>query len=329
MSGPDFRYVRAADVADAVARGARPSAAFIAGGTDLLQLWKSGAAAPESVVDVSRLPLAGVSLAGGALRLGALARLSDVAANPDVATGYPLVAQAILASACGQIRNMATVGGNLLQRTRCVYFRTEGLACNKRAPGSGCGALTGENRQAALFGASAACIATQASDLAVALTALDATVDVVGPSGPRSLKLADLYSPPGETPERDTILTPGELITAVHTADGRGFAARSTYLKVRDRAAFEFAVVSVAAALRIDAGVIVEARLAAGGVAPRPWRLPVSEAALVGRHPGPAAFTEAAALAVEGAQPLEHSLFKIELLRRGVVRALQTVGGEA
>ena len=298
----------------------------MAGGTDLLQLWKAGVQAPEHLVDITGLPIGGVTAAAGRLALGALARLGQVAAHPAVAKGHPLIAQAILASASGQVRNMATVAGALLQRTRCVYFRSEPLPCNKRAPGSGCGALAGENRQHALFGGSDACVATHPSDLAVALAALDAQVDIVGPSGARRLALADLYRLPAASPERDTTLSPGELITAVEVADADRFAARSAYLKIRDRASFEFAVVSVAAALRLEGGVVVEARLAVGGVAPMPWRLSRSEAALIGRRPGAEAWAAAADIAVEGARPLAHNGFKIELLRRAIVRVLETVG---
>jgi xanthine dehydrogenase YagS FAD-binding subunit len=328
MSSPPFHYSRAADIDAALVQGSRSGAAFLAGGTDLLQLWKAGAIAPAEVVDISRLPLIRIQMVDGELSLGALARLSEVATHPDVTRGYPLIAEAILASASGQIRNMATVGGNLLQRTRCPYFRTEGLACNKRSPGSGCGALSGENRQAALFGASGSCVAIHASDLAVALTALDAEVEVFGAQGPRRFPLPGLYRLPEETPERETNLAPGELITAIHVSDASRFAARSTYLKVRDRATFEFAVVSMAAALRIEDGTIVEARLAAGGVAPLPWRLSRSEAALIGRAPDADAMTAAADLAIENARALAHNRFKVELLRNAVVRALQTIGGQ-
>jgi xanthine dehydrogenase YagS FAD-binding subunit len=327
MSSPSFQYSRAADVDAALLQGSRSGAAFLAGGTDLLQLWKAGAIAPEEVIDISRLPLVRIQIVDGQLSLGALARLSDVASHPDVTRDHPLIAEAILASASGQIRNMATVGGNLLQRTRCPYFRTEGLACNKRSRGSGCGALSGENRQAALFGASASCVATHASDLAVALTALDAEVEVFGAEGRRRFPLPGLYRLPGETPERETNLAPGELIAGIHVPNASRFAARSTYLKVRDRASFEFAVVSVAAALRIEDGTIVEARLAAGGVAPLPWRLSRSEAALIGRAPDADTMTAAADLAIENAKPLANNRFKVELLRNAVVRALQTIGG--
>jgi xanthine dehydrogenase YagS FAD-binding subunit len=222
---------------------------------------------------------------------------------------------------------MATVGGALLQRTRCAYFRNDALPCNKRQPGSGCGARTGENRGHAIFGASEACVATHPSDLAVALAALDAEIEVADAGGTRRVAAAELHRLPGETPHIDTVLEPGELIAAVEVPAWD--AARSTYLKVRDRASFEFAVVSVAAVLCVEGGRIVDARLVAGGVAPRPWRLDRCEAALVGRGPTPAAFEAAAALAVEGAQPLAHNGFKVELLRRAVRRALETVGDAA
>jgi xanthine dehydrogenase YagS FAD-binding subunit len=328
MSGPSFQYSRATNLRDALILASRPGTAFLAGGTDLLQLWKSGAIAPTAVVDISRLPLDHLEFLDGQLSLGSLARLSDVATHPDVRRNHPLIASAILASASGQIRNMATVGGNLLQRTRCAYFRTDGLACNKRNPGSGCGALGGESRQAALFGASASCVATHASDLAVALTALDAEVEVFGVEGERRLPLRDLYRLPAETPERDTHLAAGELITGIHVPNASRFVARSTYLKVRDRASFEFAVVSVAALLHVENGRIVEARLTAGGVAPLPWRLTRSEAVLVGRAPDAQAIAAAGDMAVEHARPLAHNGFKVALLRNAVIRALQTIGGQ-
>jgi xanthine dehydrogenase YagS FAD-binding subunit len=328
MSLPSFQYSRAADVNDAVIQGSTSGTAFLAGGTDLLQLWKAGAIAPEGIVDISALPLDHVDFVDGQLSLGALARLSDVAIHADVARHHPLIAAAILASASGQIRNMATIGGNLLQRTRCPYFRTEGLACNKRLPASGCGALSGENRQAALFGASTSCVATHASDLAVALTALDAEVEILGAAGLRRLALSGLYRLPAETPQRETNLAEGELITAIHVPAASRFAACSTYLKVRDRASFEFAVVSVAAVLRVENRMIVEARLAAGGVAPLPWRLTASEAALVGRVPDARAIAAAGDLAVADARPLAHNAFKIEVLRNAVIRALQTIGNQ-
>lgn len=327
MSGDAFTYSRAADLAEALASGAAPGAAFLAGGTDLMPLWKARAARPAHVVDISRLPLAGIEVSADGLSLGALARLSDVAADPDVVCDFPLVAEAIAASASGQVRNMASVGGALLQRTRCAYFRDDAMACNKREPGSGCGAREGENRGHAIFGASAACVATHPSDLAVALAALDAQVEITGPDGVRSLALAGLHRLPGETPEVDTVLTPGEILTRIEVPAGP--ALHTTYLKVRDRASFEFAVVSVAAALQVEDGRIVLARLCAGGVAPKPWRLTDSEAALAGRPPTLEAFAEAADLAVQGARPLAYNGFKIDLLRRAVARALATAGGAA
>jgi xanthine dehydrogenase YagS FAD-binding subunit len=326
VSGAVFDYIRPAGVAEALAAGAEAGSAYLAGGTDLMPLWKVRAEAPLRLVDISRLPLAAVE-AGHDLRLGALARLSDVAATAFVADRWPLVAEAIRASASGQVRNMGTVGGALLQRTRCGYFRNEALPCNKRQPGSGCGARDGQNRGHAIFGGSDACVATHPSDLAVALAALDASVEVINAAGSRCVPAADLHRLPGEAPHIDTVLQPGELIAAVEVPAADD--TRSTYLKIRDRAAFEFAVVSVAALLRVEGGRIAHVRLVAGGVAPKPWRLASSEASLVGQAPTPAAFAAAAALAVEGAQPLAHNGFKVELLRRAVRRALETVGGAA
>jgi xanthine dehydrogenase YagS FAD-binding subunit len=327
MSGPTYHYIRATGLDDARAHGVRRDAIYLAGGTDFLQLWKTGLAIPKTVIDISRLPLAEISYAGNTLSLGALTRLSDACVHPDVRVHHPLIAEAILASASGQLRNMATVGGNLLQRTRCPYFRSGGLACNKRAPGSGCGAVTGENRHAALFGTSTGCVATHASDLAVALSALDAEIIVASVAGERRLALQDLYPLPDATTAPDSALAGGDVITAINIRDASRFAARSTYLKIRDRASFEFAIVSVAGALRIEDGLITTARLAAGGVAPLPWRLHGSEAALVGRAPGEEAFVAAAELAIEGARPLEKNAFKIPLLRNAIIRALQTIGG--
>jgi len=341
MTGPLFAYRRAADIAEAISAGGARGAMFLAGGTDLLQLWKAGVAAPQEVVDITRLPLKAVEETHEGLSIGALAKLSDVERHPIVRRRYPLLAQAIAASASGQLRNMATIGGNLLQRTRCIYFRSADLACNKRAPGSGCSALAGENRQAALFGTSDACVAAHPSDLAVALLALNATVAVrskeatrrpsltplfSGSGGTaRRLSLAQLYRLPEREPERDTTLAQGELLEAVHVRDASALAGRSIFLKVRDRASFEFAVVSVAAALRLQEGRIADARLAAGGVAPVPWRVSASEAALAGQVPGRALFEAAAAAAILDARPLAHNGFKIALLRRCIVRALESI----
>ena len=329
MSGSSFCYVRATGLDDALLKGGRRGASYLAGGTDLLPLWKAGIAAPQHVIDISRLPLSDISYVGNRLSLGAVARLSDVSAHPDVKTHHPLIFEAILASASGQVRNLATVGGNLLQRTRCPYFRDGGLACNKRNPGSGCDARNGEYRHASLFGFGAGCVATHASDLAVALAALGADIIVKGENGERRLALPDLYPLPGATIAPDSSLEAGDIVTAIHVDDASRFAPRSTYLKIRDRASFEFAVVSVAAALRIEDGVIAEARLAAGGVAPLPWRFGRSEAALIGRPPSETAFLAAGDLAIEGARPLQRNAFKVPLLRNAIIRALQTVGGES
>jgi xanthine dehydrogenase YagS FAD-binding subunit len=341
MTVPVFGYRRAKEVADAVSCASAPGAMYLAGGTELLQLWKAGVAVPREVVDISRLPLKAVEETGDGLSIGALAKLSDVARHPIVRQQYPLVAQAIEASASRQVRNMATIGGNLLQRSRCVYFRSAELPCNKRAPGSGCGALAGENRQAALFATSDACVASHPSDLAVALIALNAHLAVRGkvpshrpslpklfahPSGAvRRLSLRQLYRPPEEAPERDTTLAHGELLEAVHLPDAKALARRSMYLKLRDRASFEFAVVSVAAALWLDGGRIADVRLAAGGVAPMPWRLSASEAALSGHRPSRVLFEAAAAAAIVDARPLAHNGFKVGLLRVCIVRALETI----
>jgi xanthine dehydrogenase YagS FAD-binding subunit len=326
MSAPPFRYTRPSAVDDALA-AAGSGAMYLAGGTDLLPLWKGAVVAPEHVVDISWLALDTIISSETGLELGALARLSDVVRNPGVVGKYGLIAEAIANSASGQIRNMATVGGNLLQRTRCPYFRSADLPCNKRERGSGCGALAGENRQAALFGGSASCVATHPSDLAVALTALDAEVVIAGQSGERRVPLAKFYRLPADAPEQDTTLGQGELIKAVFVPNAARFAGRTSFLKIRDRASFEFAVVSVAAALRLHAGVIVEARLVAGAVAPMPWRLLASEGELIGKLANAATFDAAGRAAASGAQPLAHNGFKVELLQRAVARALNDIGG--
>jgi xanthine dehydrogenase YagS FAD-binding subunit len=316
-------YHRPASEGAALALAAtHPDAAFIAGGTDLLQLFKQGAAAPGQLIDISRLPLDSIEPRTDVLRIGALARLADVADHPEVRRTWPVLAQAIEASASAQVRNLATVGGNLLQRTRCAYFRSTDLPCNKRAPGSGCAARNGENRLHAIFGASPHCAATHASDLAVALLALDALVHVRSHDTKRVLPIAELFRLPGDTPQRDSALGPGEMIVAVEVPDGAA-SRRSCYLKVRDRASFEFAVVSVAVALEFEGGVIRSARLAAGGVGTVPWRLAASEAALAGARAEPQAFEAATAHTADGAEPLSQNGFKVELLRRTVRRALE------
>jgi len=329
MSGPSFRYLRATGLTNALSEGGRQGTAYLAGGTDLLPLWKAGLTTAQEVIDISGLELANISHDGNTFVLGALARLSDVSAHPEVKTHLPLICDAILASGSGQVRNLATVGGNLLQRTRCPYFRDLALACNKRDSGSGCGARHGENRHAALFGGTTACVATHASDLAVALAAFNAEIIVSSAAGERWLPLADLYPLPDTSTAPDSSLADGDIITAIRIHHAERFAPRSTYLKIRDRASFEFAVVSVAAALRIEDGVIAEARLAAGGVAPLPWRLGRSEAALIGRAATQQAFLAAAELAIADASPLEGNAFKVPLLRNAIIRALQTVRGQS
>jgi len=323
-----FTYRRARDARDALSMASRAGASFIAGGTDFMQLWKSGISAPDLVVDISRLPLDAIAPYDGGIRIGALARMSDVADHPGIRDGYPAIAQALLASASPQVRNAATIGGNLLQRTRCLYFRSGTLPCNKREPGSGCGAKEGESRQHAIFGDSTLCAATHASDLAVALVALDARVRLAGRDGERTLLLEDFFRSPDAQPECDTVIASGELIVAIDVP-GSAWARHSSYLKIRDRASFEFAVVSAAVALDVADGRIRAARVAAGGVGPKPWRLQACEAALVGAQPDTAAFTIAARLAGEGARPLRRNGFKIDLLERTVLRALKTVRGEA
>lgn len=327
-----FGYHRAASEGAALALAAdHPDAVFIAGGTDLLQLFRQGAAAPANLIDISRLPLDRIEARSDAIRIGALTRLADVARHPEIRRGVPALAEAIEASASPQVRTLATVGGNLLQRTRCAYFRSADLPCNKRQPGSGCAARDGENRLHAIFGESPHCAATHPSDLAVALLALDANVHVhrhpdrtarATGGGPdagtaRVLPIAELFRLPGDTPHRDTTLELAELIVAVEVPAGAA-ARHSRYLKLRDRASFEFAVVSVAVALHIEDDVIRSARLAAGGVGTVPWRLAAAEQALVGARAELAAFAAAAAHAADGAEPLSHNGFKIELLRRAV-----------
>jgi xanthine dehydrogenase YagS FAD-binding subunit len=317
-----FDYVRAESMQAAV-RGASAidGTAFIAGGTDLMQLMKEGAATPRHLIDINALPCTEIRLLAEGLRLGALARMADVADDQGVCQRFPAIA---LASASPQVRNMASIGGNLLQRTRCTYFRDRAMPCNKRAPRTGCGALDGDHRLQAIFGTNEHCIATHPSDLAVVLVALDAVVEVEGPAGLRRIPAGELHRLPGDAPERDTVLEPGELIVGVEVPASVA-AARSCYLKLRDRASFEFALVSVAAGLEIEDGRVRDARLAAGGVGTKPWRLQAAEAALVGQPATPESY-DLAARAIEGARPRPMNAFKVELLRRTVRRALQQAG---
>jgi xanthine dehydrogenase YagS FAD-binding subunit len=326
----DIGFQRASSVSDAVRLGAQPGAVFVAGGTNLIDLMKGGVASPTLLVDVSRLPLATVTpRVGGGIRIGALVRNSDLANHALVRERYPLLAQALVSGASPQLRNMATVGGNLLQRTRCYYFYdTAFTACNKRAPGSGCAALEGYNRIHAILGASSACVATQPSDMNVALAALRAEIVIQGPLGERRVAIGDFHRLPDDTPQRDANLQPGELIVAVDLPESP-FAANATYLKVRDRASYAFALVSVAAALDLRDGTVHDAALALGGVAPRPWRVLSAERALVGKRLDDASIADASNLLLAGAKPLQHNAFKVELARRSIARALRTAGGVA
>jgi xanthine dehydrogenase YagS FAD-binding subunit len=306
------------DAIDAAFEGGR----YIAGGTTLVDLMREEVERPERLVDINALPLRSIDRLPDGLMIGALARMSDVAAHPMVAEMQPLVVQALLEGASPQIRNMASIGGNLLQRVRCPYFRALDAACNKRTPGSGCAAIDGVNYSHAILGTSDHCVATHPSDLAVVLVALDAVVHVSGADGERQFLVEDLYRLPADTPHLEHALLRGELIVAV--AVPRTFEMQYVaYLKIRDRASYEFALVSVATALEIADGTVVSARIAAGGVATKPWRLRQAEAALAGRRAGAAAWRTAADTAVAGARPLAGNAYKVELLRRAVIRALQ------
>jgi xanthine dehydrogenase YagS FAD-binding subunit len=322
-----FTYQRADRVEDALA-AIGPDARFLAGGTNLVDLMKGYVEQPLRLVDINHLPLAQiVETAAGGVRIGAMVRNSDCANHALVRDRYPLLAQALLAGASPQLRNMASVGGNLLQRTRCPYFYDIAYAhCNKRLPRSGCDALEGYNRNHAILGASPDCIATHPSDMAVALVVLDAVVEVRGAQGTRRIPVASLHRLPGDTPERDTNLEPGELIVAVELPRSP-FGARCHYLKVRDRASYEFAVVSVAVGLDLAEGTVRAARIVLGGVAHKPWRATAAEAALLGRALDGDAIRQAADASVVGARALRHNAFKVELARRSVARALQVAGG--
>src|SRR5438477_2183065 len=329
-----FTLERPRDLATALALRAHAGrndapAEYIAGGTDMVQLLQEYVRRPERLVSIAGLLDNKIKLEPQGLRLGAAATMADVAAHPGVVEQFPLISEALLASASPQVRNQATIGGNLLQRTRCPYFRDVGYdACNKRAPGSGCAAIGGENRWHAVLGTSERCIAAHASDLAVALVALDTAVEVRGPGGRRTVPLNDLYRLPADTPHIETVLEPGEVITAI-TVPASPAARRSHYLKVRDRASFEFALVSAAVALDMKGPRIRQARVALGGVGTKPWRVPRVEQALAGATLDPAALRRAAALAAEGAQGFGHNDFKIVLMQRAIVRAIETLGARA
>ncbi len=321
----NFDYVRPASVTEAIAAASEQGAVYLASGTNLLDLMKGGVSRPSRLVDVTRLP--GLDrierLSDGTLRIGTLVRNADLAHDTAFARNYPAVAEALLSGASAQLRNAATVGGNLLQRTRCAYFYDVASACNKRWPGAGCDARHGENRLHAVLGWSEGCIATHPSDFSVPLVALDAVVEIEGKRGRRELPLEALHRLPGDTPERETALEPGDLIVALRLpTEARSFAAHARYIKVRERTSYAFAVVSAAAALRIEQGTIREARLALGGVAAKPWRAREAEQALAGIVPGVVAYREAARIALADAKPSGDNAFKIELAQRIVVRAL-------
>ncbi|WP_434385436.1 FAD binding domain-containing protein [Melittangium boletus] len=322
-------YVAVQDAPAALERlSARPRDAVpIAGGTNLLDLMKLHVHNPALLVDINGLPLDRVEeLEGGALRIGTLVRNSDLANHPRVRERYPVLSEALLAGASPQLRNMATLGGNILQRTRCAYFRDVSQACNKREPGTGCAALEGYHRMHAVLGTSPQCIAANPSDMNVALVALDASLQLQGPEGERDVPFAAFHLEPGAHPERETLLKPGELITHV-TLPVSGFAARSRYLKVRDRASYAFALASAAVALELEAGTIKDARVALGGVGTRPWRSTEAESALIGQKADEVRFKAAAAAALKGARTRPHNAFKVELARRTLVRALSLTAG--
>ncbi|MFE9690802.1 FAD binding domain-containing protein [Micromonospora sp. NPDC005806] len=323
-----FRYHRAADVAEAVALlDGEPEAAYLAGGTNLVDLMKLGVQRPDLLVDVTGLPLDTVdTLPDGGLRIGATVRNSDLATHPVVRRDHPLLSRALLAGASGQLRNMATTAGNLLQRTRCGYFQDIGKACNKREPGTGCAARHGQNRDLAILGWSEQCVATHPSDLAVALAALDAVVEMHDPGGAREIPVVELHRTPGDHPERETTLPRGALITAVRVPS-LPFARRCTYLKARDRATFAFAVGSVAAALDLDGDIVRDVRLAYGAVAHRPWRAYRAEEALRGRPFSADLAARAADAELAAARPLPDNGFKVPLIRNLTVRALTGLAG--
>ncbi|MBV8762722.1 MAG: xanthine dehydrogenase family protein subunit M [Deltaproteobacteria bacterium] len=316
-----FGYIAAAD--EKMAIDEAPRGTFIAGGTNMVDYMRLGVIKPTTLIDVSRLPLTNIEAAGDGVKIGALVRNSDLAYHPLIQQKYPVLAEALLSGASPQIRNMATTGGNILQRTRCPYFRDMHYAqCNKRQPGSGCAAIGGFNRSHAVLGGSPACIATNPSDMNVAMAALDATVHVHGPSGERDIAFVDFHTLPGDHPEVETVLQPGELITYVTLPAVTG---KQHYLKVRDRASFAFALASAAVVLDVQGGTIHGARVALGGVGTKPWRAKEAEAALVGQAPSPAVFAKAADAALAGAKGQPTNAFKIELAKRTLVRALTEV----
>jgi xanthine dehydrogenase YagS FAD-binding subunit len=323
-----FTYVRPADAPAAIAAAGGAGASFLAGGTTLIDLMRLEVMTPSAVVDVGRLPMTEIERQGDGVRIGAMAKNSDVATHPLIAERYPLLAQALLAGASQQVRNMASVGGNLLQRTRCPYFRDLGVPCNKRAPGSGCSALDGYTRSHAILGTSDACIAAHPSDMCVALAALDAVVHTQRGGRERAIRFADFHTLPGEHPEIENALEQGELVTHVELP-ASPFARHAHYVKVRDRAAFAFALAAAAVGLDVADGRIRGARIALGGVATKPWRAPEAEQALIGQPPNRQSFERAAAAALVDPKPRRDNAFKVALARRTIVRALELAWGQS
>ncbi len=324
-----FKYQRVTDQAGALEVGARPNTRFLAGGTLLVDLMKLGVETPSDLVDVNGLPLAAIEKVAGGLKVGALSRNSDLANHPLVKENFPVLSEALLSGASPQLRNMATLGGNLMQRTRCCYFRDLAYdACNKRKPGSGCAAQGGWTRYHAVLGTSDQCIAAHPSDMAVALVALDATVHVAGPKGARAIPIVDFHVVPGAHPEVETALAPGEMITHVLLPDSP-FAKRSRYVKARDRASYAFALASAAVALHVDGGTIKAARVALGGVGTKPWRSKEAEQKLEGQRPTRELYRAAAEAALAGATTKKDNAFKVELGKRTLARALELAGGAA
>lgn len=321
-----FNYAQVTESDRAIAEIANnPEAKFIAGGTTMLDLMKLYVETPSQLVDINALPLSTVEATSNGVKIGALARMSDVASSAVIRDRFPVISEALIASASPQLRNMASIGGNLMQRTRCAYFRDTAFPCNKRIPGAGCPAIGGEHRMHAILGTSENCFCTHPSDLSVALVALDAIVQVRGTKGERNIELAQFYLLPGNTPQRETTLEPGELIVAVNVPD-LAFARKSHYLKVRDRASYEFALVSAAVALDVRNGKINAARVALGGVGTKPWRSPEAERVLQGKSATTESFRTAAEAALADAKPQQQNAFKVEMAKRTLVRALETVG---
>jgi len=324
-----FNFIRTTDTAAAVKQAGVKGVKYIAGGTNLVDLMKLDIEQPTTLIDINRLKLKSVEVnPDGSIRIGALVTNSDLAWHPEIQKRFPVLSEALLSGASPQLRNMATTGGNMLQRTRCYYFYDPAFSCNKRVPGSGCPAITGYNRNHAILGASDHCIATHPSDMCVALAALDPHVSLEGPGGRRTIPFHQLHRIPGATPHIENTLQKGEMILGIQLP-ALSFGARSHYLKIRDRASYEFALASAAVALDISGGTIRQARIALGGVGTKPWRSPEAEAVLAGAPAGEDSYRKAAEAALQSAKPQQHNAFKIELAKRTLVRALTTAGGIA